>query len=117
MLSTTLAGVALYNPLVLASGIIGTSATLLKRAAEGGAGAVTAKSAGPEIRKGHRNPICFDWGGGLINAVGLPNPGATHEAELLAEAQSHLRQMGVPLIASIFAGTPEQFAEVAATIL
>jgi dihydroorotate dehydrogenase (NAD+) catalytic subunit len=117
MLATTLGGVALHNPLILASGIIGTSATLLKRAAEGGAGAVTAKSAGPDVRKGHRNPICFDWGGGLINAVGLPNPGAAHEAELLAEAQTLLRPMGVPLIASIFAGTPEQFADVAATIL
>jgi dihydroorotate dehydrogenase (NAD+) catalytic subunit len=117
MLTTSVAGVTLHNPLVLASGIIGTSATLLRRAAEGGAGAVTAKSAGPGVRKGHRNPICFDWGGGLINAVGLPNPGAAHEAELLAEAQTYLRPLGVPLIASIFAGTPEQFAEVALTIL
>ncbi len=117
MLRTNLAGVTLHNPLVLASGIIGTSATLLKRAAEGGAGAVTAKSVGPEVRRGHRNPICFDWGGGLINAVGLPNPGARHESELLADAQQHLRPVGVPLIASIFAGTPEQFAEVAAIIL
>lgn len=117
MLTTTLAGISLRNPLVLASGIIGTSATLLKRAADGGAGAVTAKSAGPDVRKGHRNPICFDWGGGLINAVGLPNPGAAHEAELLAAAQAALQPIGVPLIASIFAGTPEQFAEVAATIL
>lgn len=117
MLRTSIAGVHLNNPLVLASGIISTSATLLKRAAESGAGAVTAKSAGLEPRKGHRNPVCFDWGNGIINAIGLPNPGAEYEVELLAEAQTLLRPLGVPLIASIFAGTPEQFAEVAAIIL
>src|SRR5687768_11694443 len=117
MLQTTLAGVTLPTPLVLASGIIGTSATLLARAAALGAGAVTAKSAGPEPRVGHRNPICFDWGEGLINAVGLPNPGAAHEAELLADAKRALAPSGVALIASIFAGTPEQFAEVAQLIL
>lgn len=117
MPSITLAGVALRNPLILASGIIGTSATLLARAAEAGAGAVTAKSAGPEPRVGHRNPICFDWGQGLINAVGLPNPGAAHEAELLAAARQMLAPSGTVLIASIFAGTPEQFAQVAETVL
>ncbi|HBY95512.1 MAG TPA: dihydroorotate dehydrogenase, partial [Chloroflexi bacterium] len=66
-LRTRLGTATLPNPLVLASGIIGTSATLLRRAAEGGAGAVTAKSVGPLPRVGHRNPICFDWGGGIIN--------------------------------------------------
>lgn len=117
MLQTSLAGVRLRTPLVLASGILGTSATLLARAASAGAGAVTAKSAGPERRIGHRNPICFDWGAGLINAVGLPNPGAEEEATLLADAKRLLLPTGVPLIASIFAGTPDQFAEVAETVL
>ncbi len=117
MLNTTLAGITLRNPLVLASGIIGTSATLLRRAAEAGAGAVTAKSAGPQKRIGHRNPICFDWGEGLINAVGLPNPGAVHEAKLLAEAKQSLAATQTALIASIFAGTPEEFAHVAAIVL
>ena len=117
MLQTTLAGVPLRGPLVLASGILGTSATLLARAAASGAGAVTAKSAGPTPRIGHRNPICFDWGAGLINAVGLPNPGAEAEAALLAEARAALEASATPLIASIFAGTPDEFAEVAEIVL
>lgn len=106
----------LRNPVVLASGIIGTSAALLRRAAEAGAGAVTAKSCGPEPRAGHPNPIALDWGGGLINAVGLTNPGAEAEAELLARARAALEPLGVPLIASIFAGTEEGFARVARTV-
>lgn len=104
------------NPIILASGIIGTSATLLKRAAEAGAGAVTAKSCGPVPRSGHPNPIALDWGGGLINAVGLTNPGAEEEARLLAQARAVLDPLGVPLIASVFAGTVAGFAQVARTV-
>ncbi len=116
-LSITLCGVRLPNPFVLASGILGTSDTLLEKAARLGAGAVTAKSAGLHPRTGHANPIVVDWGAGLINAVGLPNPGARREAELLAAAKARLAPLGVPLIASIFGGTPDEFAEVARIVL
>ncbi len=116
-LQVNLCGVSLPNPFVLASGILGTSPSLMVRAAQLGAGAVTAKSAGLVPRSGHPNPIVVDWGGGLINAVGLPNPGAECQAELLAEAKAQLETLGVPLIASIFGGTPEEFARVARTVL
>jgi dihydroorotate dehydrogenase (NAD+) catalytic subunit len=112
-LTCRLLDLQLRNPIILASGILGTSATLLKRAAEAGAGAVTAKSCGPAPRAGHPNPVALDWGGGLINAIGLSNPGAEKEVGLLAEARAMLEPLGVPLIASIFAGTVEQFAQVA----
>lgn len=101
------------NPTVLASGILGTSATLLERTARCGAGAVTAKSCGLEPRAGHPNPVSVDWGGGVINAIGLTNPGAVKEVHLLRESKAILAPLGVPLIASIFASTVEQFGEVA----
>lgn len=106
----------LRTPLVLASGIIGTSATLLVRAAENGAGMVTAKSCGPVPRAGHPNPVVIDFGVGLLNAVGLTNPGAEAEAKMLAQARLQLQPLQVPLIASIFAGTVAEFAEVAQTV-
>jgi dihydroorotate dehydrogenase (NAD+) catalytic subunit len=109
-------GLSLKNPLVLASGIIGTSATLLARAAQCGAGAVTAKSCSLEARSGHPNPVAVDWGLGVINAVGLSNPGAEEEVPLLVEARQKLDPLGVPLIASIFAGTTAEFGEVARVI-
>ena len=115
-LSCTIAGVRLRNPLVLASGILGTHASLLERVARSGAGAVTAKSCGPEPRRGHPNPTVLDWGHGLINAVGLPNPGVEAEVGLLSETRRLLEPLGVALIASIFAETPERFAEVAARV-
>ena len=106
----------LNTPFVLASGIIGTSATLMTRAAHNGAGMVTAKSCGPVPRAGHPNPVAFDWDGGLLNAIGLTNPGAEEETPLLAETRRRLQPLGVPLIASIFAGTVTEFADVAKTV-
>jgi dihydroorotate dehydrogenase (NAD+) catalytic subunit len=115
-LSCLIASARLSNPLVLASGIIGTSAALLERAALCGAGAVTSKSCGPEPRIGHVNPIVLDWGNGLINAVGLSNPGVEAEVEILAEAKHRLEPLAVPLFASIFAGTVDEFGQVARVI-
>ncbi len=115
-LSCAIAGVRLKNPLVLASGIWGTTPALLVRAAQSGAGAVTAKTCTPSPRRGHGNPTAIDWGAGLINAMGLPNPGVEEETDLLREAREKLAPLGVPLIASISADTAEGFAEAAARV-
>jgi dihydroorotate dehydrogenase (NAD+) catalytic subunit len=112
-LSAELCGVRLPNPLVLAAGILGTGAELLARVAESGAGMVTTKSCGPSPRTGHPNPTVLDWGHGLINAVGLANPGAEEEVGIIAQTRSLLEPSGVPLAVSIFAETVEGFAEVA----
>jgi dihydroorotate dehydrogenase (NAD+) catalytic subunit len=112
-LTTSFLNLSLPSPLVLASGIWGTTVSLLVRAGEAGCGAVTAKSCGPTPRSGHVNPTCVDWGHGLINAIGLANPGVDAEVELLAAAREQLDARGVALFASIFAGPPEEFAIVA----
>jgi dihydroorotate dehydrogenase (NAD+) catalytic subunit len=111
-LSCHFLGLTFNSPIVLASGIIGTSPALLTRAALSGAGAVTAKSCSIESRAGHANPVAVDWGFGIINAVGLSNPGAAEEIHLLIEARRQLDLLGVPLIASIFAATTAQYGEV-----
>ena len=115
-LSCRIAGVRLRSPLVLASGIWGTSPSLLVRAARSGAGAVTAKTCTPEPRRGHRNPSAVDWGHGLLNAMGLPNPGAEEEVSLLRTAAKALAPLGVPLIASISADTVKDFGAAAALV-
>lgn len=103
----------LKNPLVLASGILGTSAGLMERCAREGAGAVTSKSCGSEPRAGHENPVTLAWRDGVLNAIGLTNPGARDEIPLLIETKHRLADWGVPLFASIFAPTLVQFGEVA----
>jgi dihydroorotate dehydrogenase (NAD+) catalytic subunit len=116
-LSTTLCGVRLPNPLILASGILGTEAELLARVARAGAGAVTAKSCSLLPRAGHPNPSVLAWEHGLINAVGLANPGVEVEVDELVRAKALLRPLGAALIASIFADTVEHYAQVAAHIV
>jgi dihydroorotate dehydrogenase (NAD+) catalytic subunit len=116
-LSTTLCGVELPNPLILASGILGTEAELMARVARSGAGAVTAKSCSLEPRAGHPNPTVLAWEHGLINAVGLANPGVEAEVEELARAKALLEPLGVALIASVFADTVENFARVAGRVI
>ncbi len=112
-----LCGVRLPSPLVLASGILGTEAELLARVARAGAGAVTAKSCSLLPRAGHRNPTVLAWEHGLINAVGLANPGVDAEVKELARAKEMLRPLGVALIGSVFAETVEGFAQVAARLV
>jgi len=72
---TSFLGLILKNRSVLASGILGVSLSSLKRVYKEGAGLVTTKSIGLDKRKGHNAPVVYNWGNGLINAVGLSNPG------------------------------------------
>ena len=103
----------LKSPLVLSAGILGTSDSLLVRVAQSGAGMVTAKSCGPRPRAGHPNPVVISFDGGMLNAVGLSNPGVHEQSKWLKRAKTQLEALDVPLIASIFAGTPQEFGKVA----
>ncbi len=111
-LSVELCGIRLRTPFVLAAGVLGTTAALLERVARRGAGAVTAKSCSVRPRRGHPNPTVLPWEGGLINAVGLANPGAAAMVGILADARRRLAPLGVPLIASVFAEEAGGFGEV-----
>ena len=94
---------------MLASGILGTTSDILRRAAQSGAGAVVTKSVGPKPREGYPNPTVVEVGCGLLNAVGLPNPGI----QAFAEEIRDLGDLEVPLIVSVYGFSPEEYAEVA----
>jgi dihydroorotate dehydrogenase (NAD+) catalytic subunit len=100
----------LRSPTVLASGVLGYSAESLQRIAEAGAGAVVTKSVGVEPRPGYANPTVVQARAGLINAMGLPNPGIDEYAEEISYAKSLLK---VPLVVSVFGYTAEEYATVA----
>lgn len=112
-LAATIAGIRLESPLVLASGVLGTTASSLRRVALAGAGAVTTKSCSLAPRTGHPAPCILPWKGGLLNAVGLSNPGVEG---VLSEIAEYKRTCRTPIIASIFAGSPGEFGELAARI-
>jgi dihydroorotate dehydrogenase (NAD+) catalytic subunit len=111
-ISVELCGHRLPTPTVLPSGVLGLSHAVLARVARSGAGAVTTKSCSLKPRSGYSNPTILDWGPGLINAVGLSNPGVEVMVEEIEAAKALLAPLGVPIIASIFAHTIYDFGTV-----
>jgi len=109
-LSIRLAGLELENPTILASGILGFTAESLHRVAKGGAGAVVTKSIGVEPRVGYPNPTVVQAESGLINAMGLPNPGVDLYVEEIEYSKIVLR---LPLIVSVFGYSADEYATVA----
>jgi len=105
-LSTRVASLELANPTMLASGMMGETGASLLAIAEAGAGAVVTKSVGLEPRKGYENPTLVELEGGYLNAMGLPNPGIDAYREEMLVA----RGAKVPIIGSVFATTPEDYA-------
>jgi dihydroorotate dehydrogenase (NAD+) catalytic subunit len=81
----------------------------MKRVARSGADAVVTKSIGLNPRKGHPGPVLTTSHGGLINAVGLTNPGI----DAFKEEMEILRSYKIPVILSIFGNTVEETREVA----
>jgi dihydroorotate dehydrogenase (NAD+) catalytic subunit len=109
-LSISFAGLSLPNPTILASGILGYSSESLSRVAKGGAGAVVTKSIGVAPRVGYSNPTVVQAEAGLINAMGLPNPGIEVYSEEIKFSKTILR---VPVIVSVFGYSAEEYAAVA----
>ena len=105
-----MAGLELRNPTVLASGILGYTADSLLSIVENGAGAVVTKSVGVEPRMGYANPTVVQAQYGLINAMGLPNPGIDDYVGEIVYAKTILK---VPLIVSVFGYSAEDYAQVA----
>jgi dihydroorotate dehydrogenase (NAD+) catalytic subunit len=102
----TVGGVTLENHLLLAAGVLGTTGASLLRMLTLGAGGVVTKSIGPVPKDGHAGPCLVVLEHGLLNAMGLPNPSKDFVDELGPLAKR-------PVVASIFGGTPEEFATVA----
>jgi dihydroorotate dehydrogenase (NAD+) catalytic subunit len=112
MLSIELCGLSLRNPTILASGILGSTGATLNRVARNGAGAVVTKSIGAKPRDGYPNPTVLELRQGLLNAIGLANPGYNNFEEEIKVA----KRGGVPIIVSIFGFDIGEFVEVAKAV-
>lgn len=109
-LGVDLAGLKLPNPTMLASGILGYSCETYETIVRGGAGAIVTKSVGLQPREGYANPTVVQSDCGLINAIGLPNPGMDEFAKEINKAKAVLK---VPLIASVYGFSAEDYSKVA----
>ncbi|MGQ9565155.1 MAG: dihydroorotate dehydrogenase [Candidatus Bathyarchaeales archaeon] len=108
-LSVELAELRLANPTMLAAGILGMTSFSLKRVAEAGAGAVVTKSVGLKPRTGYPNPTVTQVECGVLNAMGLPNPGIDYFAEEIRKTKSTIN---CPVIASIYGFSAEEYAKI-----
>ena len=109
-LETRISGLVLRHPVMNASGILGSGAKGFARLVRAGVAALVTKSFTREPRRGYPTPIAVPLPYGLLNAVGLSNPGA----EALPKLLRYARGLGVPVVVSIAGSDEEEFAEVAA---
>lgn len=109
----TFCGVKFKNPIVLASGILGLTASTWRYVARNGAGGITTKSIWRNEHKGHPSPVIIANEHYALNAVGLPDAGCEKARE---EIGKFLKWKTSPLIASIVAGKIEDFGIVAEEI-
>ncbi|MSR87032.1 dihydroorotate dehydrogenase [Candidatus Peribacteria bacterium] len=110
-LSQTLLGVTFSNPTVLASGIMGITASSWRLVANQGAGAITTKSIWLKEHKGHRNPTIISTEHWTLNAVGVPDAGPEKARE---EISDFLKEKPTPLIVNIIAESIENYGKTAA---
>lgn len=114
-LTQSILGIEFQNPTVLASGILGITASSWKRVAlEGGAGAITTKSIWLHEHQGHKNPTIISTDHWTLNAVGVPDAGPEKARE---EIKDFLANQPVPLILNIIAETVENYAKTAEALL
>jgi dihydroorotate dehydrogenase (NAD+) catalytic subunit len=108
-LSVDLGLMKLANPTMLASGVLGYSAKVLAQVEKSSAGGVVMKSVCLKPRRGYANPTVVQTSAGLINAMGLPNPGIEEFAREIEETRSLL---SIPVVASVFGFSAHEYATV-----
>ena len=106
-ISTNIGSLPLKNPTMLASGIMDEDAGSMKRIIKCGAGAIVTKSIGLQPREGYPNPTLIELEYGILNAMGLPNPGIDEFGEEILQ----LKKSKTPIIGSIYGANAKEFIE------
>jgi len=110
-LSTSIAGLRLRHPVMNASGILGSEPEHIDILVSFGVSAVVTKTFTLERREGYPPPIIVELpNGGLLNAVGLANPGIGGVEPVVRRC----KKLGVPVIVSVGGRNEDEFAAVAA---
>lgn len=111
VLAVELPGLSLKNPIMPASGCFGFGAEYNKYYDISQLGAVMIKATTPEARFGNPTPRVAETPSGMLNAIGLQNPGLRVVMEdILPElAQKH---PDLPIIANVAGSTQEDYVTV-----
>jgi dihydroorotate dehydrogenase (NAD+) catalytic subunit len=110
-LSRTVFGRRFQNPVLLASGTAGFGRELAGVMRLERLGGIVTKAVSRDPRGGNRAPRVAEFHGGMLNSVGLANPGLeTVRSELLPWLADHLRQAQV--LVNVVGFTVEEYGEV-----
>ena len=108
-LAIDFAGVAMKNPVTTASGTFGSGAEYNEFVDLGHLGAVTTKGVANIPWPGNPTPRICETYGGMLNAIGLQNPGI----DLFIERDiPFLRKYDTRIIVNVCGRTPEEYVEV-----
>ena len=112
-MSVNIAGVTLKNPVVTASGTCGYGEEYLPYYKPEELGAITVKCVTLEPRAGNPTPRVAETPSGMLNAIGLQNPGVEH---FIARELPWLKARGATLIVNVAGYTVEDYVAVASLI-
>ncbi len=110
-LSVNIAGIQMKNPVTVGSGTFGYGPEYADLVDLNRLGAITVKGISLEPTMGNPTPRTVEVVSGLINAIGLQNPGAQG---FITEYMPFLRQYDVPVFVNIWGRSIEEYAGVAA---
>ncbi len=109
-LAVELPGLSLKNPIMPASGCFGFGKEYAKLYDLSKLGAIMIKATTLETRLGNPTPRVAETAAGMLNAIGLQNPGLE---KVIAEELIWLEQYEVPIIANVAGTLTEDYVEVA----
>jgi len=109
-LAVSLGRLELRNPVLTASGTFGWGEEYAEFAPAEKLGGIVTKSVSRRPREGNPPPRIAETAAGLLNAIGLENPGLER---FLAEELPRLRQLRTAVVVNIVGETIEEFAELA----
>ncbi|MBU9672131.1 dihydroorotate dehydrogenase [Planococcus sp. CP5-4] len=112
-LSVKLPGLDLKNPIMPASGCFGFGQEYAKLYDLSKLGSIMIKATTAEMRLGNPTPRVAETSSGMLNAIGLQNPGLV---KVVDEQLPWLEQFDVPIIANVAGSLAEDYVEVAKTI-
>lgn len=112
-LEVSLAGLRLKNPVMSASGTFGFADCFNDFFDPSSMGAVVVKAVTPEARKGNPPQRIAETASGMLNAIGLENPGLK---EYLGVHAPRLMRMGTNVIVNVAGYTVEDYVLVARAV-
>ena len=112
-LSIDLPGLSLKNPIMPASGCFGFGREYSQFYDLSKLGAIMIKATTPEPRYGNPTPRVAETDAGMLNAIGLQNPGLD---KVISEELPFLSSYDVPIIANIAGSMVEDYVQVAREI-